>query len=150
MKARDIMGSVPEFRIDEPVGSLLAAFEQPEVRAVVVLTEFGELVGVIGDLDLLGALLPSYLLDDESLAGVLEEAAARTLQERIEAKRCGDLLDGSQRHHAIASPDDTLVEVATAMAKSRAPAVVVVEKERVLGAITIDRLLGALLKPEGG
>lgn len=149
MKARDIMGPVPEVRTDEPIKRLLAAFERPEVRAVAVVTEVGELVGVINDQDLLGALLPSYVLDDESLAGVLDEAAAATLQERLRAKRCGDLLDESKRHHTIVLPDDTLLEVATALAKTKVPAVVVVDQGQVLGAITIDQLLGALLNPRG-
>lgn len=149
MKARDIMGSVPKVGTDEPISKLLAAFERPEVRTVAVVTEFGELVGVINDQDLLGALLPSYVLDDESLAGVLDEAAAGTLHERLRAKRCGDLFDESKRHEAIVGLDDTLLEVAAALAKTKVPAVVVVDKGQVLGAITIDQLLGALLNPRG-
>jgi CBS-domain-containing membrane protein len=132
-------------RPDDPATELVRAFEDPELRAVAVLTEEQELVGLVTDEDLLYALLPSYVLEDEALAGVLEERAGSTLRQRIEGKRVRDVVTTARRQERPVDVDDTLVEVALNLVRSDQPAVLVADEGRVLGVITVDALLPALL-----
>lgn len=127
---------------------LIEAFADPDVRGVAVVTEMGELVGLITDQDMLSACLPSYVIADEALARVLEEEAGARLSATLAGKQTRDLIDETTREEAVVPPDDTLIEVADTMVRSRGPAVLVVEGKRVLGVITADVLLKALLSPQ--
>jgi CBS domain-containing protein len=130
---------------DDPATDLIRAFEDPALRAVAVVSGEGKLIGAISDEDLLYALLPSYVLDDEALARVLEEGAGSTLRHRLEGKRVGECVHITRRQNPPVAPDATLVEVAAAMVRSGDPGVLVVDEGRVLGVITVDVLLPALL-----
>lgn len=145
MRARDIMQPARVIRADDPAEELIRNFEDPELRAVAVVTEEGDLVDLVTDEDLLYALLPSYVLEDEALAGVLEERAGSTLRQRIEGKRVRDVVSTTRREGPPVDADDTLVEVAVSLVRSGHPAVLVAEGGRVLGVITVDVLLPALL-----
>lgn len=148
MRARDLMSPVPELRPDDHADALVRAFDDPNVRVVAVTTSVGELVGVVTDGDLLDALLPSYILAAERLAGVLDEKTADTLRERLANKRVRDLVEMSRGAHPRVSPDDTLVETAAALARSRDRAVLVMDAGRVMGAVNVDRLLQVLTHPK--
>lgn len=151
MRARDIMQPArvvsPEASCDE----LLRVFEDPEVRAAAILPRHeGNPAGLVTEEDVLSALLPSYVLENEALAGVLEEGAAGKLRDRVKQRRVRDVINVERRRHPPVDPDDTLIEVATAMARSGHPAVLVADREgRVVGVITADALLPALLGPSG-
>jgi CBS domain-containing protein len=145
VKARDLMQPARVIRPDDPASELIRAFEDPALRAVAVTSDAGELIGVVSDEDLLYCLLPSYILDDEALAGVLEEGAGATLRQRLEGKRVKDVVHTTRRQHTPVEPDATLVQVAATMVRSGDPGVLVVEEGRVLGVITVDILLPALL-----
>jgi CBS domain-containing protein len=145
MKARDLMQPARVVVPDAAAEELFEAFADPDQRAVAVVGEDGRMVGLITEEDMLFALLPSYVLDDEALAGALEEAAGAALRRRLEHKRVQDCVNIGRRSRIPVDPDDTLVEVAAAMVRSGDPAVVVVEAGRVLGVITVDILLPALL-----
>ena len=132
-------------RADAPAAELVRAFEDPDLRAVAVLGGEGDVVGLVTDEDLLYALLPSYVVEDEALAGVLEERAGETLRQRIEGKLVRDVVHADRRRQAPVEPQSTLVEVALSLVRSGDPAVLVAEEGHVLGVITVDVLLPALL-----
>jgi CBS domain-containing protein len=148
MKARDLMKAARVVGPGDSCRTLIGAFADPEVRGVAVVTDVGELVGLITDQDMLAALLPSYVVDDEALARVLEEDAGARLSARLADRQTRDLIDETSREEAVVAPDDTLIEVADTMVRSRGPAVLVVEGKRVLGVITADVLLKAVLSPK--
>ena len=147
MKARDLMQPVGSVRPDDGCGEVVRHFRDPENRVLAVVSENGDVLGMITEEDVLNALLPAYVLADESLAGVLEETAGAELAERLQRRRVRDVVDPGRRGRGIVSPDDTLVEVGTAMARSNDPGVLVVDGEKLVGAITVDRLLAVLLQP---
>jgi CBS domain-containing protein len=147
MKARDLMADVSTVRPDDPAESLVDVFRDPSVRVAAVVEDSGKVLGIVTDEDLLGAVLPSYVLADESLAGVLEEAAGEQCRQRLAGKRIRDVVDLRRRARPVVVPDDTLIEVGAALARSNEPGVLVVEEGAVLGAITVGRLLHELLNP---
>jgi CBS domain-containing protein len=145
MRARDLMVEVPAVRPDDPAEALIELLRDPGARVVAVVKDGGEVLGVVTEEDLLSALLPSYVLADESLAGVLEEAAGEKCRQRLRGKRIRDVVDLRRRERPAVAPDDTLIEVGAAMARSNDPGVLVVDGGRVQGAVTVGRLLEALL-----
>jgi CBS domain-containing protein len=148
MKARELMQRVEAVGPDDSCGELVSHFRDPKVRVMAVVSEEGEVLGMVTEEDVLSALLPSYVLADEALAGALEETAGAELSDRLQRRRVRDVVDLGRRDRPTVAPDDTLVEVGAAMARSNDPGVLVVEGGSLLGAITVDRLLAVLLRRE--
>ena len=102
----------------------------------------GQLEGVVSDLALLARLLPGYVLEDPTLAQVLEEGAADLLWQRLEGHTAAELLPTKRAEVAQVDGDATLMEIAAAMVRARAPLVAVRDRDgRLLGGITTSRLL---------
>jgi CBS domain-containing protein len=145
MLARELARPVPTLRLDDPateVGQLLAT----EAAGVVFLADpGGRLVGVVTDAGLLWYLLPPYLHQDPALAGVLGEAAADSLRDRLAGRTAGDLLVTAYRDVPEIGGDANLIEVAALLVRTRAPVAAVREAGRLLGGITTSALLTHLL-----
>jgi CBS domain-containing protein len=152
MRARDIMQVARVVSPDATCEELLRVFEDPEVRAAAIVPgQEGWPAGLVTEEDVLSALLPSYVLEDEALAAVLEEAAAAKLRERVGHRKVREVINVDRRRYPPVDPDDTLIEAAAAMARSGHPAVLVAGRGgQVLGVITADALLPALLGPRSG
>lgn len=92
-------------------------------------------------------LVPRYVQDDPSLAGVLSESVADRVAEALRGKTIGDLLPVSKAKPVlpVARADDTVIEVAALMARCRCPLIAVVDGIRMIGVITASRLLQVAL-----
>ncbi len=90
-------------------------------------------------------LVPCYVQDDPSLAGVLTESMADRCAEKLGSKTVRDVLP----EHLVDVPpvdsDDTIMEVAAIMARRRSPLVAVIKDGHLQGVITATRLLTAAL-----
>jgi CBS domain-containing protein len=142
----DVMLPVPVLRPEDGADLLIRKFEDPRIRAVAVVTEVGELAGVLTDEDVLRALLPAYVRDDQALARVLEESELDRLLERLRGTRVKDCLDATRRERPVVSGNDTLIEVAAAIVRSGEPAVLVVSEGQVAGIVTVDVVITALVR----
>jgi signal-transduction protein with cAMP-binding, CBS, and nucleotidyltransferase domain len=129
---------------DEPAAEAAQAMARINVRAVVVLNRDESLAGVVSDSMLLRMLLPPYVEEAERLAGVLGEKAAEELWRRLEGKTAQDLIPSGQRPATI-DADDTLIEVAAVMVRTRAPVVAVRQGNQISGVVTIEDLLARLM-----
>lgn len=145
MKARNLASPQPLVRVDAPARDAAAILARHDVRAVLVVSEADEFVGVLSDSELLRALLPPYVDQASILARVLEEGAADVLFRRLEGRSVADLMPDDRETEPVIQGDDTLVEVASLMVRARAAAVGVVDDGRLIGGITIDDLLSHLL-----
>jgi CBS domain-containing protein len=145
VKARDVMTSAAIVRPIAPAAQAAQLLRDPEVRGLLVVDSEDKLVGVLTDATLLRFLLPPYVAEAESLAGVLEERAAEALWRRLDGKRALDLLP-EDRPIAEVDPEATLIEVASAMVEADVPLVAVREGDHVVGAITLNELLKHLLE----
>jgi CBS domain-containing protein len=130
---------------EAPAAEAARLLRDPEVRGLLVVNSEDRLVGVLTDAMLLRFLLPPYVAEAESLAGVLEEQAAEVLWRRLDGKRVFDLLPQDPADSAEVHLEDTLIEVASAMVGDHVPLVAVREDDRVVGAITLSALLKHLL-----
>lgn len=129
--------------------ALSAAREIGRLRlpGLIVCDEDGRPYTVLPGSQLLRFLIPGYVQDDPALARVYDERAADRLLGKLAHRTVRDVLPQRQDQDQlpVVDPDATTLEVAALMAQMHSPVVAVVDRNRVLGAITLSRLLQYLL-----
>jgi CBS domain-containing protein len=113
------------------------------VRSFLVIGPSGALIGVLSNTDILRAMLPFYVAESPSIAGVLAHDETELLWEHCRRKRVGDLVTPD----AVVAPDATIVEVISVMTRTRTPLVGVAAEGRLLGGISIDQVLDSVAPP---
>jgi CBS domain-containing protein len=146
MRARDLAVLYPSLRVDAPAAEVARLLAEEQVDGVFVERQ-GQLQGIVSDIGLLVRLLPGYVIEDLTLAQVMEEGAADLLWRRLEGHTAGELLPKRGAEVPQVDGDATLMEVAAVMAGAGAPMVAVREGGRLIGGITSSALLTRLLRP---
>lgn len=122
MHASDIQGRFPV------VGRGTSAVEAARLiaaehrAALVIADKEGAPVAVVSSVDVLGLLVPPYVLDDMTLAGVFDEKSAEEVWGQAANRTIGELLDddGVRIYDLLTvDADATVLEVAAQMADSR-------------------------------
>lgn len=106
-----------------------------------VVCEGGRPVSILPASQVVRILVPSYVRDDPSLAGVLSESMADRVADKLRGKTVRALLPDDTPELAVVKVDDTIVEVAAIMARLRCPLAAVMDSDRLVGVITASRLL---------
>ena len=147
MRARDLAQEFPT--VDLGDDALVAARTMAESGrpGLVVLDDRGRACTVLPGSQVLRLAVPVYVQSDPHLARVYDEKAADELFGKLSGKTVRDLLPDPHDHAElpVVDPDATSIEVAAVLARMRSPLAVVSEGDRVLGVITVSRLLRALL-----
>ncbi len=91
-------------------------------------------------------LVPSYVQDDPSLAGVLSESMADRVADKLRGKTVRALVPERPAELAVVKDDDTIVEVAAVMARLQCPLAAVMAGDTLIGVITASRLLELALR----
>ncbi|NKY89585.1 CBS domain-containing protein [Nocardia veterana] len=91
-------------------------------------------------------LVPTYVQDDPSLAGVLSESMCERVVAKLRGKTVRDVIPEQLVKVPAAKADDTVIEVAALMAQYRSPLVAVLQDSELIGVITASRLLQASLQ----
>lgn len=117
---------------------------------LIVCTEDGRPYTILPGSQVLRFLIPTYVQDDPVLAGVLDEQASDELCRKLVCSTVRDLLPkpADLDELPVVDADATSLEVAAVMASMHSPLVAVVDEmdgNRVIGAITVSRLLDHLL-----
>ncbi|QLY29898.1 CBS domain-containing protein [Nocardia huaxiensis] len=86
-------------------------------------------------------IVPKYVQDDPSLAGVLNESMCSQVSNRLRGKKVRDVIPERLSRIPAAQADDNMIEVAALMAKYQTPLVAVQDGQKLLGVITASRLL---------
>lgn len=142
MRAAQIAETAPTVGMDDSIWS--AARELAHGLAGVVVVDLeGRPTGVLAAGDVVAATLPSYVLQAPLVAAALDEGFADDALRRMMDRPVAEVVD--PRHLNVVDPDATTVEVATAMADSNCPLVVVTMPDVGWGVVTAARLLDALL-----
>jgi CBS domain-containing protein len=113
---------------------------------IVVTDPSGKPVAVLPASQVVRFIVPAYVQDDPSLAGVLNESMADRAAEKLGGKTVRDVLPEHLLNVPAADADDTIIEVAAIMARLRSPLIAVVKDGKLHGVITASRLLAAALK----
>jgi CBS domain-containing protein len=143
MRARDLVRPYPMLSAGAPAAGAVQRAAATSVRSFLVVDPSGALIGVLSNTDILRAMLPSYLEDSPSIAGVIPGDQEDLLWKHGSRKRVGQVAIPD----AAVAPDATLLEVMSVMVSTRASLVGVVAEGRLLGGISLDQVLDSLSPP---
>jgi CBS domain-containing protein len=147
MRARDLAEEFPTVGLDADALEAARAMAEARRPGLVVLDENARPYTVLPGSQVLRFAIPRYVQEDTNLARVYDEKAADELFGRLAGKPVRDLLPDVQDFEdlPIVDPDATSIEVAAVLARMHSPLAVVMDGDRVLGVITVSRLLRVLL-----
>lgn len=146
MRAEDIAEEFPVVSIDSDAMDAALMLAEHRLPGIVVTDESGKPFAVLPASQVVNFIVPDYVQDDPSLAGVLNESWADSAADRLDGKRVRDVLPQHLTNVPAAHADDTIIEVAALMARFRSPLIAVVRDGALHGVITASRLLAAALK----
>lgn len=131
----------PVVGLDSDALEAASMLAQNRLPGLIVTDEKGAPYTVLPASQVVRFLVPRYVQDDPSLARVIDESFADKVAEKLAGVTVRKLLPERPAELAVLNGEDTVLEVAAMMARLRSPLVVVVDGERILGAITASRLL---------
>jgi CBS domain-containing protein len=146
VKAEEIAEEFPVVDIDSPALEAARMLAEHHLPGIVVLTTDGQLYAVLPASQVVRFIVPIYVQDDPSLAGVLAESIADRAAEKLGGKTVRELLQQHQLTLPAANADDTIIEVAAIMGRLRSPLIAVMKEGKLHGVITASRLLAVALK----
>ena len=149
MRARDLAVEYETVGVGDDAMDAARLMAEQRLPALLVVDEQGAPKAILPASQMIKILVPAYVVEDPTLAAVVDERHADRLCEALAGRKVRDCLSKSTPPPAVAAPDDTALEVAAQMAQVRSPLVAVVEKDgagvRLLGVITASHLLERLL-----
>ncbi|WP_327120682.1 CBS domain-containing protein [Nocardia sp. NBC_01730] len=147
MQASQIAEDYPSVTMDSDALAAAKLLAEHRLPGIVVTDGDSAPRAVLPASQVVRFLVPRYVQDDPSLAGVLSESVADRIADTLRGKTVGELLPEPKPKSVlpVARADDTIVEVAALMARCRCPLVAVVDGTRMIGVITASRLLQVTL-----
>jgi CBS domain-containing protein len=145
MRAEDIAEDFPVVTVDSNALDAARMLAEHRLPGIVVTDKSGRPYAVLPASQVVRFIVPRYVQDDPSLAGVLNESMADRAAEKLGGKTVGDLLPEHLLKVPPANADDTIIEVAAEMARLRSPLIAVTKDGKLHGVITASRLLAAAL-----
>jgi CBS-domain-containing membrane protein len=144
--ARDLALPCPTIGLADDAQHAARLMADQQLPALVVCDPDGTPVGMLRGSHVVGVMVPPYLLEDSALARVIDEPAADRLVSGLRGRTVADLLPPSAHGDlVVADADDTVMELCVLMADGRSPVIPVVDGGRLLGCVTLHRLLDSLL-----
>lgn len=147
MRAAELAEDFPVVTADSDALDAARLLAEHRLPGIVVTDESGKPFAVLPASQVVRFIVPKYVQDDPSLAGVLSESMADRAAEKLGGKKVRDVLPDHLRNVPWAHADDTIIEVAAVMARLRSPLIAVVKDGTLFGVITASRLLDAALTP---
>ncbi|MBB5867520.1 CBS domain-containing protein [Allocatelliglobosispora scoriae] len=145
MRTRDLMVEYPTVALTDLAVDAARLLARSNLPGLIVVDGRGAPFAVLPGTQVLRLAVPVYCQDDPNLAAVIDEAAADVFLTELGDRTVRDCLPPQPHELPIVGPDDTVLEVAALMARTRTPLVAVVDHGTLVGAITLDRLLDRVL-----
>jgi predicted transcriptional regulator len=146
VRAEQIAEQFPVVASDSGALDAVRLMAERRLPGLVVTDPQGQPLTILPASQVVRLLVPAYIQDDPSLAGVLGEQAADRVADKLGGKSVQQVLPKSGPHMPTVNVDDTIVEVAAVMARDHSPLVAVVSGKRLVGVITASRLLEVALR----
>lgn len=146
MRAEEIAEDYPFVTVDSDALAATRMLAEHRLPGIVVTDSSGKPYAVLPASQVVRFIVPRYVQDDPSLAGVLNESMADRAAEKLGGKTVGDVLPEHLLKVPPANADDTIIKVAAEMARLRSPLIAVTKDGKLHGVITASRLLAAALK----
>lgn len=149
MRARDLAVAYEAVSVDSDAMAATRLMAEHKLPGLLVVDERGEPRAILPASQMVKVLVPAYVVEDPTLAAVVDEKHADKLCQALAGRTVGDCLSKTAGPPPVADPDDTALEVAALMAQVRSPLVAVAERAKdgthLLGVITASHLLHELL-----
>ncbi len=146
MHAEQMAEDFPVISIDSNALDAARMLAEHRLPGIVVTDASGKPYAVLPASQVVRFIVPQYVQDDPSLAGVLDESMADRAADKLSGKTVRDVLPEHLLDVPAAHADDTIIEVAALMARLRSPLIAVMKDGEMHGVITASRLLAAALK----
>jgi CBS domain-containing protein len=145
MHAEDMAEDFPVVSIDSNALDAARMLAEHRLPGIVVTDASGLPYAVLPASQVVRFIVPKYVQDDPSLAGVIGESMADRAAEKLRSKTVRDVLPDHLMNVPAANADDTIIEVAALMARLHSPLIAVLKDGNLHGVITASRLLAAAL-----
>jgi CBS domain-containing protein len=145
MRAAELAEDFPVVSVDSDALAAARLLAEHRLPGIVVTDKDGKPFAVLPASQVVRFIVPRYVQDDPSLAGVLNESMADRAADKLGGKTVAAVLPDKLIKLPWAQFDDTIIEVAAAMARLHSPLIAVVKEGNLLGVITASRLLAAAL-----
>jgi CBS domain-containing protein len=147
MRARDLARPFPLVTPETEAMAAAQAMAAERLPGLIVCGDDGRPYTVLPGSQVLRFLIPTYVQDDPALARAFDDKASEELCGKLTERTVRDMLpkSGDVDELPVVDADATSIEVAAVMARMHSPLVAVVDDERVIGVVTVSRLLDHLL-----
>ena len=145
MRAEQIAEEFPVVTLDSNALDAVRLLATRRLPGLVVTDSAGTPVTILPASQVVRLLVPPYVQEDPSLAGVLSESMADHAADKLGGKTVKEVLPKPPPAMSTVKSDDTIVEVAAIMARNRSPLVAVMSGKGLVGVITATRLLEVAL-----
>jgi CBS domain-containing protein len=145
VRAEQIAEQFPVVTLDSNALDAVRLLTTHKLPGLLVTDRHGTPVTILPASQVVKLVVPPYVQEDPSLAGVLSESMADRIADKLGGKSVEQVLPKPPPDMATVKSDDTIVEVAAIMARNRSPLVCVMGAEGLVGVITAARLLGVAL-----
>jgi predicted transcriptional regulator len=145
VRAEKIAEDFPVVTLDSDALDAVRLLATRRLPGLVVTDGAGVPVTILPASQVVRLLVPAYVQEDPSLAGVLSESMADRVVEKLGGMKVDAVLPKPRPAMVTVNADDTIVEVAAVMARSRSPLVAVLGDEGLKGVITAPRILEVAL-----
>ncbi|MCH0562867.1 MULTISPECIES: CBS domain-containing protein [unclassified Streptomyces] len=149
MRARDLAVQYETIGLDSDALEAARLMAEHRLPALLVVDGLGAPRAILPASQMIKILVPGYVVEDPTLAAVIDERHADRICENLAGRKVRDCLSRTTPPPVVAAPDDTALEIAAQMAQLRSPLVAVVDRDkagaRLLGVITASHLLERLL-----
>jgi predicted transcriptional regulator len=144
--AKEMAEEFPVVGLEADAWDAVTQLAEQRLPGLVVADTSGRPVAILPASQVVRILVPQYVQDDPSLAGVLSESMADRVADKLRGKKVSALLPEDRPELAVVNHDDTIVEVAAVMARLQCPLAAVMERDQLIGVITASRLLELALR----
>lgn len=145
MQAHEIVVTPPTIRIDDPVSRAVQLMVVNRLSGLIVVDEDDRPIAVVPGTQVLRLAIPESFMEDLALVRTVDEVHADLFWRRSAEMTVGDCLPNPPAKPTTVRPDATLLELAAVMANKRSPVIAVVDDDgRLVGAVTLERLLASL------
>lgn len=145
MRAEQIAEEFPIVALESNALDAVRLLATRRLPGLVVTDQTGTPVTILPASQVVRLLVPAYVQEDPSLAGVLSESMADRIADTLGGKSVKAVLPQPPKDMVTVKSDDTIVEVAATMARNRSPLVAVMGGDGLIGIITATRLLEVAL-----
>jgi CBS domain-containing protein len=127
VRARDLTTRYETVGIDSEATGAARLMAEHRLPALLVVDEQGAPAAILPASQMVKVLVPDYVTEDPALASVVDESHADRLCQVLSGRTVRECLTEAMPAPPLASPDDTMLEVAALMAQVRSPLVAVVD-----------------------